>query len=307
MATTDSQATGAGTAHGGRPSGLKNLLDANRTPTIVSARLRAHLHEERLKDDERANNVLHPSEICKDGWCPRAAYYKLVNPPERESISFKQMLIFEHGHSTHRRYQRWLGNGLGMLEGYWKCRRCRTRFYQAGVPTCPGCEGTDCRYDELPLGDPARLIGGRTDGLLFEDRALLEIKTVGEGTVRMASPLLLRACTHEFDGRQVVDLKRVWDGIRRPFAEHVRQATIYTYCVRLQKEHRDIDKIVFLYEWKATNDSKEFVVKYNESLIRPILIRAEEIAAAVNGKGAIPPCRNGENLCVECMKLVVAG
>lgn len=304
MASTDSQATGAGAR---RPAGLKSLLDANRTPTIVTARIRAHLHEEALREDERATDVLHPSEICKDGWCPRASYYKLVNPPERESISFTQQLVFENGHSAHRRYQRWLGEGLGALEGYWKCRRCRTRFYQAGLPTCPTCETHDCMYDELPLGDPARMIGGRTDGLLFEDRAILEIKTVGEGTVRMASPLLLRACTHEFDGRQVIDLKRVWDGIRRPFAAHVRQATLYTYCVRLHKEHRDIDKLVFLYEWKPTTSVKEFVVKYNESTIRSILVHAEEIAVAVRGNGPIPPCRNGQDLCTDCMKLAVAG
>lgn len=267
--------------------------------------MRAYLHDEARKDDERATDVLHPSEICKDGWCPRASYLKLVNPPEREPVSFNQQLVFENGHSAHRRYQRWLGEGCGALEGYWKCRRCRTRFYQAGYPSCPTCETHDCIYDELPLGDPARLIGGRTDGLLFEDRAILEIKTVGEGTVRMVSPLLLRACSHEFDGRQVVDLKRVWDGIRRPFAAHVRQATLYAYCVRLHKEHHDIDKLVFLYEWKPTTVVKEFVVKYNEQLIRPILIRAEEIAAAVDGKGPVPSCRNGEALCLDCMKLVV--
>lgn len=268
--------------------------------------MRAQMHDQALKEEPRATDVLHPSEICKDFWCPRAAYWKLVSPPVRESISFNQRLVFENGHSAHRRHQRVLGEGCGDLEGYWNCRRCRTRFYQAGLPTCPTCESHDCLYDELPVGDPARLISGSTDGLLFKDRAILEIKTVGEGTVRMASPLLHRACTHDFDGRQVVDLKRMWDSIRRPFAAHVRQGTIYAYCVRLHKEHADVDKIVFLYEWKPTNALKEFVVKYNEALIRPILIRAEEIAAAVNGSGPVPPCRNGEAGCTECAKVVAA-
>jgi hypothetical protein len=266
--------------------------------------MRAYLHDQDVAAEPRASDVLHPSEICKDGWCPRAAYHRLVLPPVRESVTFKQKLVFENGHSSHRRFQRWLGED-GALEGYWLCERCRTRFYHKGQPVCPECDGPWCRYEELPIADPARLIGGHTDGLLYEDDALLEIKTVGLGTVRYANPQLLRAHTHAFDGRQVIDYERVWDSIRRPFADHVRQGTIYTHCVRLMPEHRTVNKMVFLYEWKPTNDLKEFVVRYNESLIRPILVRAEQIAAAVRGEGPIPACRNGENLCTDCMKVVV--
>ena len=272
----------------------------------MTSSLRSYLHEQELTAPARSTSVLHPSEICKDGWCPRAAYHKLVSPPVRESVTFKQRLVFENGHSSHRRFQRWLG-GAGRLEGYWVCQMCDWRFYQRGNPTCGNCGAKRCAYDELPIADPARLIEGSTDGLLYEDDAVLEIKTVGLGTVRYASPQLLRSNTHTVDGRQIIDAERIWDSIRRPFADHVRQGSIYTHCLRLKPEHRSVNKIVFLYEWKATNDIKEFVVRFNEQLIRPVLIRAEQIAAAVNGRGQIPPCRNGENLCTECMKLVVAG
>lgn len=307
MAPTDSQAPGAGpgTAHPGRPTGLKSLLDANRTPTIVTSRMRSYLHEQELTAPMRSTDVLHPSEICKDGWCPRAAYLKLVSPPTRESVTFKQRLVFENGHSSHRRFQRWLGN-TGALEGYWICQMCDFRFYQKGVPRCGNCGAPRCAYDELPLEDPARLIEGSTDGLLYEDDAVLEIKTVGIGTVRYANPQLLRSNTYTVDGRQIIDYDRIWDSIRRPFADHVRQGSLYTHCLRLQPRYRTINKMVFLYEWKATNDIKEFVVRYNEALIRPVLIRAEQIAAAVDGRGQIPSCRDGENLCVECMKVVVS-
>ena len=266
------------------------------------APVRTQLQLEHLEREPRPTNVLHPSEICSDGWCPRAAYHKLISPNEKPPVSFRQHLIFEHGHSTHRRWQRWLG-AAGRLAGYWVCLRCESKFYAQGRPLCPICNSPQVRYDELPLGDPLRMIHGNTDGLLYLDETLLEVKTIGPGTIRMLAPKLYEANTFEAGGHSVFDLDRAWNAIRRPFPSHVRQGTIYTWCARLRKEYAHVDKIAFLYEAKHNNDAKEFVVQYDERNIAPILDKALAIANAVHGRGPIPMCRRGATLCADCAAL----
>lgn len=267
------------------------------------SRLRAQLHAKALAEiDDRSADELHPSEICKDGWCPRSAFLRLKYPPPRTPPTFTQQLKFENGHSAHHRYQGLLA-AQGRFAGYWVCDRCEMRWHQYGLPTCPGCGRHDARYDEQPVEDARRMIGGRTDGVLFEDDALLEIKTVGLGSVRMLAPNLLIPHTYTVDGKQIIDEPRVWDSIRRPFSDHVRQGSLYVHCAHQTPSFQRIRKIVFLYEWKATNDVKEFTVTYNEQSIRKILDAAEQIAAAMRGQGPVPACRKGLVLCSACQEL----
>lgn len=260
------------------------------------------MKERSLLEPPRAADVLHPSDISQTGWCPRAGYFKLKNPPAPEYLTFRQRSIFEHGHTTHARYQSALAD-LGKLEGFWRCQTCGHKFYHQGRPVCRKCNGTAADYKELTLADPDLMISGHTDGLLFQERAILEIKTVGEGTVRYYAPQLHAAHTYEVDGKQVVDLKGLWDSIRRPFSAHLRQGMTYAYLLRRRQRTAKVDKVAYLYESKMTQDVKEFVVKYDESLIDPILSGAEAIAKAVRGEGPIPACRGGKQLCVACLAL----
>jgi hypothetical protein len=267
----------------------------------VIAPVREYLKEQSLLEPPRATDVLHPSEMSQVGWCPRAAYFKLKNPPPPEYISFRQRNIFEYGHAAHGRWQGYLAD-MGKLEGYWRCQ-CGHKFYHQGRPVCRRCQGTAAEYRELTLNDPELMIGGHTDGLLFQEQAILEIKTVGEGTVRYYAPQLIEAHTHEIDGKQIVDLKGLWDSIRRPFSSHLRQGMTYAYLARRRQRVAKVDKVVFLYESKMTQDVKEFVIKYDESLIKPLLAGARAVAQAMRGEGPIPQCRAGAQRCTACQTL----
>lgn len=282
--------------------GLKEVLSSRRTPTLVIAPVREYLQERALLEPPRATDVLHPSEISQAGWCPRAAYFKLLTPPDPEHISFRQRSIFEYGHAAHARWQGYLGD-MGELEGFWRCQVCSRKFYHQGRPVCRGCNGTAATYLELALSDPELMISGHTDGLLFKKMAILEVKTVGEGTVRYYAPQLVDAHTHEVNGQQVVDLKRLWDSIRRPFSSHLRQGMTYAYLARRRQRAPKVDKVVYLYESKMTQDVKEFQVPYNQDVIEPILIGARSVAQAVRGEGPVPECRGGRQLCVACLAL----
>lgn len=282
--------------------GLKEVLSSRRTPTLVIAPVRQHLQEQALLEPPRTTNVLHPSEISQSGWCPRAAYYKILNPPAPEAVSFRQRSIFEYGHAAHERWQGYLAQ-MGELEGYWHCLVCASNFYWQGKPVCGVCHSTAVQYKELMLADPDLLIRGHTDGLLFRNNAILEVKTIGEGSVRYYAPQLVETHTHEINGAQVVDLKRLWDSIRRPFSSHLRQGMTYAYLARLRPRMTKVDKVVFLYESKMTQDVKEFVVAYNEALIEPTLAGARAVARAVRGEGPVPACREGDASCTACMAL----
>ena len=266
------------------------------------APVREYRRERSLLEPPRPTDVLHPSEISQDGWCPRAAYFKLKSPPPPDYISPRMQNVFDYGHDVHEAIQADLAD-MGKLEGFWRCRTCGQKFYRQGRAVCRACNGTSCKYLELALSDPELMISGHTDGLLWQDKAIMEVKTVGEGTVRYYAPQLVAAHTYKVDGKDIVDLNGLWDSIRRPFGSHLRQGTIYTYLCRQRKRVDKPDKIVFVYESKMNQDRKEFLVKYNQTLIEPVLAGARAVANAMRGEGPIPGCRGGSQPCVACLAL----
>ena len=65
------------------------------------------------------------------------------------------------------------------------------------------------------------------------------------------------------DGQSAED---IWFEINRPFPSHMRQGQLYLWMAWPVYE-----RIVFLYEFKPTQQAKEFVVEYNKSLTgRPL-------------------------------------
>jgi hypothetical protein len=131
------------------------------------------------------------------------------------------------------------------------------------------------------------LIAGHEDGAIEDLAALVEIKSIGIGTVRFDQPELLREYTVKTeDGKTVIDLDGLWKSLRRPFGSHIRQTQVY---LRLCKEMGlPFDKVIFLYEYKATQAHKEFVVKYNPEIAEPLFESALDIKYALK-KGKPPP------------------
>lgn len=264
--------------------------------------MRAHLIEKSLIEPPRPDDVLHPSEISADGWCPRAAYHRLRHPV-KQSLKFRQRNMFAYGHAAHDRWQGWLAE-MGELEGMWKCRVCHYKWYGRGVQVCDACTSNTVQYQELPLALATHLISGHSDGFLYRKATILEIKTVGEGTARHASPTLVDAHTHSLDGRQILDVDGLWSDIRRPFPAHLRQGMIYLHLAR--ERGLAADQVTFLYESKMNQDVKEFTVEYSIEPIKTVLASARQVAMAMEGTGPLPLCRQSTGACPACQDLELA-
>ncbi len=235
------------------------------------------LKEYQEKNTHRDTEHFHPSEICKRDWCVRQSAYRMMNyeetNPERPK-AFKTLNIFEEGNRIHRKWQGWLKD-IGLLRGQWYCRECTHVWY--GKPLCEECHSKQVDYQEVPIFDEDHHIIGHADGHIKTDEDyLIEIKSVGIGTFRYENfPLFKRYADREITADQM------WNDVTRPFLSHLRQGSLYMHCT-------GIKKMIFLYEWKASQDIKEFVVSYKPEVVSGILSNCKTGLTHM-GKGAIPP------------------
>jgi CRISPR/Cas system-associated exonuclease Cas4 (RecB family) len=203
-----------------------------------------------IKNAERDKAHLHPSEICKRDWCPRSSYYKisgLPTPPER--LSLQRMNIFEEGHSIHRKWQKW--------------------FKDAGILV----------QDEVPVLDEMHRIIGHADAIIEDKhgKAVVEIKSVGVGTIRMEDYGLFAPYA-----KKEITIDELWNRVKFPFDSHVRQVQLYMSCLK-------IEDALILYEWKPTQDVKEFVVKFQPDIVDSILASCHSVVRALEEQ--VPPNR----------------
>lgn len=307
MARPDAKAGKVASRRGLRPTGgLKALADARKLDdSLVIGPVQKHVMTKEARDLSRRQDIIHPSEMSHSDWCPRATYLRIKNIREggefvKESHSFQALNIFQHGHEVHDKWQRWLWE-MGELWGQWHCHLCDAWWYETAPRNCPNClatKGHTISYGEIPLSaEKHLLISGSADGGVPKQRALLEFKTVGAGTLRIEAPEILRAHTHKtVDGKSLIDYEGLWRGISRPFSAHQRQGQIYLYiCKQLGLE---FDQVIYIYESKFHQGAREFVVQRRESIIEPLLESADRIRSALYGGAPPPPCPLGG--CKHC-------
>jgi hypothetical protein len=229
--------------------------------------------------------------MAKSDWCPRQTYYRLAGASPEKGRNFSAQLegVFEEGHAIHAKWQKWLQQ-MGRLWGKWRCAECGwTVLATGGTLSCEHCDSRQpLEYREVPVeAESEFLIAGHEDGAIEDLNALVEIKSIGNGTVRFDNPELLKQFTVKTeDGKTVIDTDGLWKALRRPFGSHIRQTQIY---LRLcQEMGLPFDKVIFLYEYKATQAQKEFVVKYNPEIAEPLFETALDIKYALK-KGKPPP------------------
>lgn len=264
-----------------KPTGLlKSLADLRKYESVVVGPVGEHLLAKRQLPSDRRQDIIHPSEVAKSDWCPRQTYYRIAGTPETnkgEQISYQLERIFEEGHDIHAKWQTWLGE-MGRLWGTWKCRDCD--YIQVGVGYFP-CPDEKCggrmEYEEVPLeAEEKYKIAGQADGALQDANALIEIKSIGMGTLRLEEPALLRKYRVEtVDGKKIYDLDALWNGLKRPLSSHLKQTAIYLTLAR--EMGLPFDKVVFIYEYKATQAVKEFTVKYSAAIAAPLLDQALDV------------------------------
>lgn len=274
-------------------SDLWKFLDAKAKPSELLGDIERHLLARPVGD--RSTTVLHPSEIIKKDFCHRASYFLLSGRTKiAEKPNLRLQNIFDEGHYIHAKWQRWFQE-MGIIHGKFKCQVCDHITWGTSPQECETCQAPWDKliYDEVTMIDDSLRIKGHTDGWVKKqngDEMLIEIKSIGPGTIRAEAPGLIM----DADG----DFMKAWGNIKRPFPSHILQGQMY-----LELMHRmgnPVEKIVFIYELKADQSFKEFPIKRDFEMVRHIFEKAERIVKAVE-EGVAPKCTNNpEGTCKQC-------
>ena len=260
-----------------KPSALKRLKDTYKSDDVILPYLQRHVMRS-LDGPSTRSLLMHPSDMSHKDWCGRHDYYRIVDTPvekaSKANPSFTMENLFAEGHTIHAKYQTWLWE-MGVLYGQWYCHNCTNLWEGLAPKGCPRCESLRVVYREVPLRRAGYLIEGHADGAVHglpDYDGLIEIKSIGIGTLRFEAPRLYNRYQ---DGAET--LENVWWKISRPFGSHVRQGQLYLWMAWPRYEW-----ITFIYESKFHQQTKEFKVGYNPTLIAPLLETAREVTSAVS-------------------------
>lgn len=274
---------------------LKKFIDAGKKESRVLTSVERDLIARPAPSDRRSD-VLHPSAMVKNDWCHRSSYFQLLGfppPPSKYRVTLKQKRVFQTGHDIHAGWQT-IFQDMGTLYGIYECNRCGAKEWGMADLTCPVCDCTKFNYKEVSLNYEPLRISGHADGILlgFGEPLLLEIKSLGAGTFRFEAPEM----TYEHDG----NIDKMWKAMSAPFMSHIMQAQMYMKLAELIGLEHQPQEALFLYENKATQEAKEFVVSKSDFGVTPILEAAKSIVDAVD-KGEAPTCNISPNEgCYQC-------
>jgi hypothetical protein len=273
---------------------LKKFLDAKKSNPRLIGDIERHLMARPV--EKRATNVLHPSEMVKSDWCLRASYFALTGAEvKKDKPNLRLQSIFDEGHAIHHKWQTWFRE-MGVLYGEWGCMVCGSVFFAISPSVCTNCTARSVflKYREVTLVDESLKIAGHSDGWIkgIGDDTLIEIKSIGAGTLRFEAPELLAKA----DG----DLTKAWRSIRRPFRSHLLQGQIYLELARRMMS--PVNEIVFIYELKSDQDYREFSVKADYEFVEPIFDKAKLVVDAVQAGTPLECTNNGALGCKQCQQ-----
>ncbi|CAB4166959.1 hypothetical protein UFOVP964_58 [uncultured Caudovirales phage] len=277
---------------------LKKFLDAKKTTTRLLGDVERHLMRRTVGD--RSTTVLHPSEIIKPDWCHRYSYHLMVGgEAKKDKPNLRLQNIFDEGHYIHAKWQSRFQE-MGVLYGKFKCGACRHTTFGLS-PSCELCGREDTMvYDEITLIDTPLRIAGHTDGWIkgLGSDCLIEIKSIGAGTLRFEAPEILA----DAGG----DIAKAFNNIRRPFRSHLLQGQMYLELAYRMYGEEAPKEIVFLYENKADQATKEFTVKADYEIVERIFFSAQKVIKAIE-EGHMPECNVSPSGCKSCNSLVDLG
>jgi hypothetical protein len=283
--------------HPNNDPNLKALLETTKRETRLLGDVQRHLLRPGA-NDERRQDELHPSEVSHNEWCPRASYYRLAGIQPHTALPvthWRMQMIFDEGKDIHRKWQDRIWD-IGRLSGMFYCQACHHSWWAEAPDECEQClaQRKFLRYDEVPLTNEALHMVGHADGQDGQD--LVEIKSIGLGTLRFEAPDLLVKHTTKLNlngkSRTFLDYDALWNSIRVPFPSHIRQGHLYCFMSGLTD-------MIYLYECKWNQQVKEMVVKYRPERIFDRLSQCAEVVDALNG-GTIPKCPYDG--CADCSR-----
>jgi hypothetical protein len=215
---------------------------------------------------------------------------------DNRKVSLTLETVFEEGHAIHARWQNWIAD-MGNLYGLWKCKDCGATGYGLSDDLSGICEGDECYtgfdYLEVPLKYEPLMIAGHADGWVknLGDPMMLEIKSIGMGTLRYECPDLLAQHDNDFE--------KTWNAINAPFMKHIMQVQIYMKLAELIGMEDVPQEAVLIYEAKPNQKAKEFIVQKSDFGISHIFDNAAMIVQAVKDKTP-PQCNISANGCDKC-------
>ena len=254
---------------------LKAFLATSKRETRLMGAVERHVLSKPF--DERDMSYIHPSDIIKDDWCALAQYHAVLGNyvETRDKTPARLASIFEEGHTIHRKWQNWFRE-MGVLYGMWH------------GPTGKGWDlssnnvDPEDEYLEVPLRSDKHMMRGHADGWIkgLGDDCLIEIKSIGSGGIRMEAPSIMAQSDD--------NVEKAWKNIKTPFRAHQLQGQVYLHLCHLMVEEGLLEaapkEIVFIYELKANQEYKEFVVAYNPEFTKDIFDRALDVAWAAKNK-----------------------
>lgn len=238
----------------------------------IGSELVADIRHQLEADDAQHNEGrdtehLHASEVCKSEWCSRASWYRITGVPADRKEKRGNILIYREGHDIHDRIQGALWR-LGRLTGEFKCLTCEHIWWDTSPEACPRCEARWLKYWEVPIEDKSIRLLGRGDGLVEGTRlgqVLLEVKSIGLGTVRIEVPGIYRDYS-----TGDMSLNELWMTIKRPFPAHVRQIMLYMRAL-------GVHNCIAYYQNKWDQGQKAFHVRYLPKAIAPLIEQMEMV------------------------------
>jgi hypothetical protein len=281
-------------------SAIAERAKAKATPGVLLPAVKENMLSNYTSDNDRRWDIIHPSELShQDTFCPRAVYLRITGGPlekKGKDFDFFQQNIFDEGHEIHHKWQQRLRMATPLF-GNWECLVCGVVAKAKTEPVRSGCNGMYKHlwdYREITLdAEESALLVGHADGGAWT--TLAEIKSVGEGSVRIEEPELYRAANG--------DLKQLWKDITRPFKTHVNQTDIYLWICK--EMGYPFDAAEFIYECKWNQQVKNFAVKYDERRSLRLVDQAKAVKYSVDHNEE-PACRfpglddKGNRKCENC-------
>lgn len=272
---------------------LKNIMATLKKEGYIVKDLDQYLLMQNDKDEDRRWDINSPSSA---GACPRSVVYSRLGY-ERDAVSVdaRTRRIFDNGTHVHERLQKYLKDcGLLVME-------------------------------EVPLFHDEYQVQGHTDGILRLNKfelGVLEIKSINTDGFRKLvdakdehklQALIYMYCleTRRLKLKKLYKTKaqldkylnsKTYENFIQKHYSHLVSGSHYSaeekFNFKLESHReadrvlwetvRPINKMIFLYEDKNTQELKEFCVKWDDELLKELLTKYEYINSFVEDK-KIPP------------------
>lgn len=285
---------------------LKNIMGTLKKEGYIVKDLDQYLLKMNDKDGDRRWDINSPSSA---GACPRSVVYsRLGYDRDAVSVDARTRRIFDNGSHVHERLQGYLKScGLLVME-------------------------------EVPLFDDEYQVQGHTDGILRLSKfelGVLEIKSINTDGFRKLVDAKeehkLQALIYMYclENRRL-NLKKKYK--TRVQLDKYLNSNVYVNFIKKHYQHlvggnnysteekfnfklnnhkeadiilwetaRPINKMIFLYEDKNTQELKEFCVKWDEELLKELLAKYEYINSYVADEKIPPrPTEATSKSCTHC-------